>query len=809
MARPKDAWRGAAAATNSAPGKPGTQKPKGKPQRWLLAALVVLGLGGILAGLFFFMRPDPDPVLLALPVAEYADPSWPANPWAMAEARAYGERFGDEGTKAFPDQEKARLLRALTQLAEDSRGAQKGRPIVAILTIQGIAVNGVPYLLPADANPTDPGTWLKLDDILQPLRKTDVPRLLILDVRPVNSPRSVQPTSDVNDELDAALAKLESANDLPFFVLNAATPSVGPAAIRPLKRTAFGMALNQGLGGHADGWNPDRSKDQRVYAKELAAYVREATHTASTAYGHPPQLPKLYGTGKDFFLRHVPNGGPIALPAIADPEAVPEWWNESAKFQDAWVKSQGPRRLPMVAMAGNLARVNAEGQWLAGYDPAAIAARFAAPEQARRAAMTATPPVTPPVHSLARSRLNPEFSAKVAAAQTLLAPAFDKIRDGGGKPEELMALQAPAWAKAADHSPEAICEAAMKFALALEDPKVEQIQKIAATVAGFRLKNKPVEWVTFEFVAGFPAELSKEWPKATLRRVVLLIPSMGEATATDGRNLPWLQRSIDTANAKAMKALVTLGNAESSDAEVRDAVDVLDKVRQENVRIKAAAAVLTATRAEYEEARAELSDLSAEFPHEFAAIPADVASTWAALADAFTKAEKLLAAPEGSPGLPALEPFHQAKDGLQVARTSLRGMVKVPTDASVRQLERALEWPGWNYSDRMALLARYEQQSRASAAKVLNSWPGNPSGIETATPARTFQLPVKLPPVAVSFAWQQPKDEAKYQDWLGRNVYSPTATMWRALKTDPANEAAKSLEKIARDSLDWAASIKP
>jgi hypothetical protein len=805
MSKPKDAWR-AATPASSAPGLPGRRKPAGNPRRWLLAALVVLGLGGVLAGLFFFMRPDPDPVLLALPVSEYADPGWPPNPWAVQEARAYGERFGDDSTKAFPDQEKARLLRALAQLAEDSRGAKKGQPIVAILTILGVARDGVPYLLPADAKPDDPSMWLKLDDILQPLRKTDVPRLLILDVRPVAS----LSTSDVNDELGTALAKLESANDLPFLVLNAATPSVGPASVKPLKRTAFGLALNQGLGGHADGWNPEHTKDNRVSVKELAAYVREVTYTSAKAFGHPPQLPKLYGTGKDFHLRHVPTGGPVAMPTLAEPEAVPDWWTESEKFHDAWAKSQGARRLPNIVIEGNLAREQALAAWMAGYDPSAIAARFAPKEQARRAAMAAAPPVTPPPHTLAKMRTSTEFTAKVAAAQTLLAPVFDKIRDGTGKPEDLMAVQGPAWAKAAEHPGEAVCEAALKFAVALEDVKFHQVKTIAATVAGFRPKAKPFEWSVFELVAGFDPELVKQWPKGTLRRMMLLIPTMGEAIATDGRNLPWIRTAAEASLTKATQALVALGSSDSSDAEMRDAAPRLDEARQENVRVKAAAAVLTAARIESEDARAELSDLGGGFPHEFAAIPADVARTWAALADAFTKAEALLAPPANAAALPALEPFSQAKDGVQVARTSLRAMVKVPDDATASQLGRALAWTGWGMAERAALIARYDAVSRAAATKILNAWPSSPSGLELPPPAKAFQPAVTLTPeLRPNAGWTQPAEEQKYQEWLGRTVYPTMAAAWRTLKTDAATEAAKNLERIARESLDWRAGAKP
>jgi hypothetical protein len=546
-----------------------------------------------------------------------------------------------------------------------------------------------------------------------------------------------------------------------------------------------------------------------VYVKELAAYVREATYTAAKAFGHPPQLPKLYGTGKDFFLRHVPTGGPVAMPTLAEPEAVPDWWTDSEKFQDAWVKTQGARRLPNIAIEGNLAREQALAAWLAGYDPAALAARFTPKEQARRAAMAAATPVLPPLHTLARIRTNPEFAAKVVAAQALLAPVFDKIRDGGGKPEDLMMVQDPAWAKAAEHPGEAVCEAALKFAVALEDVKFDQVKKIAATVAGFRPKAKPFEWSVFEFVAGFDPELVKQWPKGTLRRVMLLVPTMGEAIATDGRNLSWIRTAAESAQGKATQALVTLGSSDSSDAEMRDAAPKLDEARQENVRVNAAASVLTATRAEYEDARAELSDLSAGFPHEFAAIPADVASTWAALADSFTKAEGLLVPPVNTTTLPALEPFSQAKDGVLVARTSLRAMVKVPDDASTSQLGRALAWTGWSMAERAALIARYDSVSRAAATKMLNAWPSSPSGLNLPAPPKTFQPAVKLAPdLRPKAEWTQPAEEQKYQDWLGRTVYPTMATAWRKLKTDAATEAAKNLERIARESLDWRAGTR-
>ena len=83
---PKDAWR--ANAGHSAPAARGPAgKSAGGAKRWVAAAFVVAALAGAIAGLFVYLKPDPEPVVLVLPITQYKHPAWPANPLADDEER--------------------------------------------------------------------------------------------------------------------------------------------------------------------------------------------------------------------------------------------------------------------------------------------------------------------------------------------------------------------------------------------------------------------------------------------------------------------------------------------------------------------------------------------------------------------------------------------------------------------------------------------------------------------------------------------------------------------------------------------------
>lgn len=729
--RPRDAWK--AATPNGQPGPRRGRTPGRAPGgawRWVWAALVLAGLVGLIGGLFVYLRPDPVPVVLAVPVTQYAHPDWPANPWAEADARGLRDRFGGDPAQAFQVQEKDRIRRELTRAADDSRG--RSRPVVAYISALGVAADGKVSLLPGDARPDDPAGWLPLAEVLQLFGRTDAPRLLVLDIRPVASPRSVLPTEDVNEALDAALAKLDRDGNLPFFVLTANTPAAGATVIRPLNRTAFGLALGQAAAGSADGWNPGRTKDGRVSTEELLAYVREVTPVLSTAYGLPPQVPRVHGQGTHFILLQSPDGA-AALPTLPDPEPYPEWLTAAWKDRDAWVKDGLPRRAPRLVQHFTLAAVRAERRWLAGFDSKTIGDQFLPTANALREEAKTLRPVAPLARSVARVRTRP--GVDVRAAEAALRAVFDKIRDPGGtKKEELAGLiQA---AKPADAPPfDATAVAVFEFAARLREPTFEQVRQLAALVGGLRPRPRHPELLALELLAGLPPELAARWPVGAIGTFLTLAQTAEETVVFDGRCLPWVRGKLEEADRLRWKAVRVLCDPESPDPELRAAAADLERAGTAYKTVRDAADALVLAFAEYEETRAGLADLAVAFPHELAAVPEAVATAWAALVEDVVRLQAQLR-PPAEPRLPALDDLTRATQIVRANRERLRGFVRVPEGANPRQLEAALLWPRWSQAERTALLARLEATSREACGKVLTAWPLAPSGQEPAAPPR-------------------------------------------------------------------------
>lgn len=724
--RPQDAWK---ADSPTAPAQARTTHAR----RWFWAAFVLALLAGVTAGLFVYLRPDPEPVLLAIPVTQYAHPDWPPNPWAEADARGLRERFGGDSAQAFQVQEKARILRELNRAADDSHGTR--RPLIVYFSALGVASEGKVHLLPGDARPDDTTTWLPLDELLRPFYRTAAPQLLILDIRPVASPRAVLPTEDVNELLDKALEKLDASGDLPFFVLNANTPAGGANVVRPLKRTAFGLALAQAAGGAADGWNPSLSKDGRVSVSEFVAYVREVTHTLSVTYGHP-QLPRLHGKGSEFFLLQVPAGGPTPLPTLPDAEPYPEWLRDNWKEHNEWVKDGLHRRAPRLVHHFTLSTTRAEQRVLAGHDPKAVADLFLPiANELRETGRTLRAPV-PLARSIARARTNPAVDVK--AAEAALRPVFDKIREPAGvKKDELTAAMQAAWAKPVDAAPyDATASAIFAFALSLEDPTLEQMQLLSALAGGFRPKPRHPELLSLDLIAGLPPELAARWPAGTIRRFLLTARAAEDAVAFDGRSLPWVRAKLEEADRTRWAAIRVLCDPESPDDSLRAAAGDLERITGEYKVVRDATDALANARGEFEETRAALTDLAVAFPHNLAAVPEAVATTWSALVEDMQRLRVLLQPPT-SPALPALDELVRVAQAMRANRTRLWSFVQVPAAASPRQLEDALLWPHWTMAERLQLVARLDATSRDATSRVLAVWPVQSCGQELAAPPRS------------------------------------------------------------------------
>jgi hypothetical protein len=704
------------------------------------AALVLAALAGAIAGLFFYIRPDPVPVLLAMPVTQYDSPDWPPNPWAEADASGLRDRFPEDSAQASQAQAKDSILARLRDAVEHSRG--KGRPLVVYLCLLGTVADGTPYLLPGDARPDDREEWMTLADVLEPLAATPhVHKLVILDVRPAASPRSVLPAEDVNDALDAALAQLDQAGQLPLRVLTAHNPPTGANVVRPLKRTAFGLAVGQAVAGSADGWGPSRTKDRRVSVEEFVAYVRQVTHALSAGYGHPPQLPRIHGKGADFVLAPVENDP--ALPALADPEPLPGWWGPAWTDRDKWVKDGLHRRAPRVPHHLGLAATRAERRWLAGDDPKRVEDAFVPLADSLRAEAARLRAPVPKARSVARVLANPAVDVKGASAA--LQTVFRLIRESvppkkGEKDPKLDAAMQAAWAKPPDGPPhDATAAAIFSYAVGLDEPKHLQVKHLAALAAGLPERPRHPEILALELVAGIEADLDRK-PYAGAIRALLRAAAAAETAAVfDGRLLPWLRERLERADADRLKATAVLCNPNSGDRAVEQAVRQLQEVIPvyENVRratVRMVADVLGDALREYEETRAVLVDLAVAFPHELAPRPEAVETLWEALVDQFRRLHETVYRPQ-PPNPDELE------RALQTVRSTRRELLRLLdfrelTDrADPRRLEAALAWPGWTHPERKAIADRLDTASRAAAERMLGAWPTAP-GQEPPVPER-------------------------------------------------------------------------
>jgi hypothetical protein len=724
--RPQDVWKSSTAAR-----PPGARRIPARG-RWFAAALAVMGLAGVVGGLLFYLWPDPAPVILAIPVAAADDPDWPPNPWAEADARGFLERAPEGGAQTFQAQEKQTILRELDRAVGDPRR----RPLVVYLSTLGAVAGGKIHLIPADARPDDAGTWLPLDEILSRLRRASVPRLLILDVRPSLDPRIALAGDDVNERLDAVLAGLAEAGELPFLVLMSNTPPSGANVLYAFKRTAFGLALAHGAGGAADGWNPERGKNGRVSAKELAAYVREVTHSISTTAGLPAQTPRLHGTGSDFDVFVIPQSGAQPLPALAESEREPEWLQQAWKDRDEWVKEELHLRAPRAFRQFALASTRAERRWLAGGNPEAIQSTFnVAASRLREIRPTLTPP-TQPSGTVARAVRKP--GVNVAAATAALQGVFNRITDSPGKETDQVLADAMrgVWDKPPETEPfDGIATAI--FAQALKSTTHHQVKQLAALARGFKPRPpRHGELASLSLVAGVPADQVEKWPTGTIARVLTVTRDAEEAVAIDGRALPWVRSILTRADLARRVALRDLCNPKSTFAVRERAVAALESAGTDYRDVRTAAMALASAFREYEETRAVLVELSVAYPFDALPLPEELGRTWDALADDFGKLQEALRAPpKGTlPNAAALERLIQS---VMAGRQSLRRALVPGDSASARQYENLLRWPHWSRTEREQLLARLVKVDRAAAQRVLDGWPKEPPNRDTPTPVRS------------------------------------------------------------------------
>jgi hypothetical protein len=724
--RPQDVWK------SSTPARPVVRGRAPARGKWFAAALAVVALGGVIAGLLFYLWPDPAPVVLAIPVSAYDNPDWPPNPWVEADARGLVERATEGGIQTFQAQEKAAILRELDRVV----GEAGRRPLVVYLAALGVVANGKVHLVPGDARPDEPASLLPLDEVLTRLRRARSPRLLVLDIRPALDPRIALAGEDVNERLDAALAALADSGELPFLVLIANAPPTGAGVLRAFKRTAFGLALGHGAGGAADGWNAERSRDGRVSARELAAYAREVTHYIATTAGLPAQTPRLHGTGGDFDIFAIPQSGAAPLPSPAELEREPEWLQQAWKDRDEWLKEGVHLRAPRLFRHFSLTAARAERRWLAGGSPEAILATFNVAASRLREIRPRVGAIVQPVETVARAQR--KAGVNVAAAAQALQPVFNRLAEPAGKESDKALADAvkAVWDKPPEGEPfDGVAAAVFNGARTIRKPTHRDMKELAALVRGLRPRPpRHAELAPIVLIGGLPPERVDRWPAGTIELILTVTRDAEEAVAVDGRCLPWARQTIARADASRRNALRDLCNPKSTSAVRERAVAELDAVGKEYRTVRTAAVALASAFREYEETRAVLVELAVAYPFDALPLSEELGRTWEALADDFGRLQKALRAPAGS--LPNPAELERTARSVLAGRESLRRALGMGDSASIRQYENLLCWPHWSKAERDQLLERLAKADRGAAERVLAGWPKEPPNRETPVPDR-------------------------------------------------------------------------
>jgi hypothetical protein len=675
------------------------RRPPNRPRRrWLLPAFLLLALAGVLVGLFFLPGPVPRPVVVAVAVSQYADPAWPPNPFADADAAGFAARF-DHPYSPREAQTRAGLVGKLTDAVREARGG--GRPLLVYLCALGTVTADGPHLLPADAVPDDPATWLPLADVLQPLRETTANTLLVLDVRPARAPFVAFPTADVNERIDADLAALTDRNELPFRVFTANAPPAGPPVFAPLRRSAFGLAIEHAAGGAADGWSAGGRKDDHVTTDEFIAHATATTAAVSRAvdslYERATHTPRVHGAGRDFRLTTVPRGGSAGLPELpAKFDDYPTDLTAAWKRADNAVRDDYHLRVPGRVRPFLAAAVRAEQRWLAGYGGEVAAQTLALTTRFDEAARTGSA-VRPAAVSVARAAGGKSLADHGRAARTALRAAFELIAEQPKTAnDDLKAVLAKAFA---DKPPpfDEVAAAVLTAARDLPDPKPDQLRQLVRVAAAHPDKTPLAELATLELIAGLPARLYRDWPKGAVRRAIDAAVLAEQAAAFDPRDRERVTDAIRDADGLRMTALVALcdpnAKAAAMDAAPGQFDAACDRYEKQNETLRR----FRKARTELESARADLNDLPTGLPSDLGLSPENWEQKVVRLVDAYVEVVKSV---RSAPNQPADDldartaTLHDRWNEVRKVRTV------PPTPVTVRGLEQTLRWPWWSEADR-------------------------------------------------------------------------------------------------------------
>jgi hypothetical protein len=364
----------------------------------LLVALMAL-VGAFVAWLLLWNPPSP-PAFLSFSVTQYSDVHWPVNALAEQDSRHLLAPFQAAQNpresllrkarrgEMFTSQVRLRLVEELKKLSDHP---DRDQPVIVHLAcLARTDAQGQVSLLPADARPEDPASWVALADVLKwveacPARN----KLLLLDVtRPLADPRLGILANDVADRVQDLLA----AKKPPYFVLTACSRGQVALVWDEMGQSVFGHYLEEGLQGAADRYGAG-AQEGVVHVSGLAEFVtRRVARWAARL--EMVQTPFLWSGGaRDFVVRAA--GGKHAQRDYSDrdyPIELRTGWDTWR----AWHNSSAARTAPLTFRELAATLLRAEQRWRGGRDDAGPGPDLASLEQRRANQAPALLPRMPP-----------------------------------------------------------------------------------------------------------------------------------------------------------------------------------------------------------------------------------------------------------------------------------------------------------------------------------------------------------------------------------------------------------------------------
>jgi hypothetical protein len=270
-----------------------------------ITVALLAGTFALLAGLFLYeliLVPIKTPVVTAIAL----DYRWPLAPnaWAREDVDGLKENLGEQ-TLAVREinlggAAAAEVLTTLArQIEQGVREAPPAGTVVVYLSAHGaVDEKGNLCLLPANADPVDAGSWLRLTDILERIKaipgRPDVHFLLVLD------------SNRQDENWGIGLLQNTFAERLVSTVAQAAVPrlavinstsagEIGWASSR-IRCSVFGHFLELGLAGAAD-----ENGDGRVSLRELHGYLVKNVDGWARQHRAARQTPQLCASDADDF----------------------------------------------------------------------------------------------------------------------------------------------------------------------------------------------------------------------------------------------------------------------------------------------------------------------------------------------------------------------------------------------------------------------------------------------------------------------------------------------------------------------------